>query len=70
MKEEPETADDNLGHGPDMEEFQDKVKTQGVFKVEDEEQDLKVCQERIMYLGISFANLVFLTHNDHSFSYH
>lgn len=44
MKEEPETADDNLGHGPDVEEFQDKVKTQGVFKVEDEEQDLKVCE--------------------------
>ncbi|XP_032073997.1 formin-binding protein 4 isoform X2 [Thamnophis elegans] len=41
VKEEPETADDNLGHGPDVEEFQDKVKTQGVFKVEDEEQDLK-----------------------------
>ncbi|XP_063145063.1 formin-binding protein 4 isoform X3 [Candoia aspera] len=41
VKEEPEMADDNLGHEPNMEEFQDKVKTQGIFKVEDEEQDLK-----------------------------
>ncbi|KAM6459404.1 formin-binding protein 4 isoform 3-T3 [Liasis olivaceus] len=41
VKEEPEIADENLGHEPDVEEFQDKVKAQGIFKAEDEEQDLK-----------------------------
>lgn len=43
VKEEPEVAEQNSDNEPDTEELQDKVKTQGTFKAEDEEQDLKVC---------------------------
>ncbi|XP_007432656.2 formin-binding protein 4 [Python bivittatus] len=61
VKEEPELADENLGHEPDMEEFQDKVKAQGIFKAEDEEQDLKfqigelanMLISKLEFLGIS-----------------
>ncbi|CAI5762873.1 formin-binding protein 4 isoform X1 [Podarcis lilfordi] len=41
VKEEPEVAEQNSDNEPDTEELQDKVKTQGTFKAEDEEQDLK-----------------------------
>lgn len=43
VKEDPEVADKNLDNELDTEQLQDKVKTQGTLKVEDEEQDLKVC---------------------------
>ncbi|XP_066467635.1 formin-binding protein 4 isoform X2 [Tiliqua scincoides] len=41
VKEEPEVAEENSDTELDAEELQDKVKMQGAFKVEDEEQDLK-----------------------------
>ncbi|XP_078239609.1 formin-binding protein 4 isoform X2 [Pogona vitticeps] len=40
-KEDPEVADEHSDNESETEELQDKVKTQGTFKVEDEEQDLK-----------------------------
>ncbi|XP_054826959.1 formin-binding protein 4 [Eublepharis macularius] len=60
-KEETEVADENLGNELDTEELQDKVKTQGPVKVEDEEQDLKfqigelanMLISKLEFLGIS-----------------
>uniref|UniRef100_A0A8D0BX39 Formin-binding protein 4 n=1 Tax=Salvator merianae TaxID=96440 RepID=A0A8D0BX39_SALMN len=61
VKEEPEAADENLDSEPDTEELQDKGKTQGMTKVEDEEQDLKfqigelanMLISKLEFLGIS-----------------
>ncbi|XP_053138260.1 LOW QUALITY PROTEIN: formin-binding protein 4 [Hemicordylus capensis] len=61
VKEEPEVADDNSDNELDTEELQDKVKTQGASKVEDEEQDLKfqigelanMLISKLEFLGIS-----------------
>ncbi|XP_062972881.1 formin-binding protein 4 isoform X3 [Elgaria multicarinata webbii] len=61
VKEEPEVADENSENEPDAEESQDKVKTQGTSKVEDEEQDLKfqigelanMLISKLEFLGIS-----------------
>ncbi|XP_077176974.1 formin-binding protein 4 isoform X2 [Paroedura picta] len=41
LKEVSEVADENSGNELDAEELQEKVKTQGSVKVEDEEQDLR-----------------------------
>ncbi|XP_044294187.1 formin-binding protein 4 isoform X2 [Varanus komodoensis] len=61
VKEEPEVADENSENEPAAEELQDKVKTQGTLKVEDEEQDLKfqigelanMLISKLEFLGIS-----------------
>ncbi|CAI5762872.1 formin-binding protein 4 isoform X1 [Podarcis lilfordi] len=61
VKEEPEVAEQNSDNEPDTEELQDKVKTQGTFKAEDEEQDLKfqigelanMLISKLEFLGIS-----------------
>lgn len=42
VKEVSEVADENSGNELDAEELQEKVKTQGPVKAEDEEQDLRV----------------------------
>lgn len=59
VKEEPEVADENSRTELNAEELQDKVKTQGIFKVEDEEQDLKVCElkQALAFLSV-FVNTV------------
>nr|XP_056706870.1 formin-binding protein 4 [Euleptes europaea] len=61
MKEETEVADENSGNELDTEELQEKVKTQGSVKVEDEDQDLKfqigelanMLISKLEFLGIS-----------------
>ncbi|XP_034982288.2 formin-binding protein 4 isoform X2 [Zootoca vivipara] len=61
VKEEPEVAEQNSDNEPDTEELQDKGKTQGTFKAEDEEQDLKfqigelanMLISKLEFLGIS-----------------
>ncbi|XP_048340354.1 formin-binding protein 4 [Sphaerodactylus townsendi] len=61
VKEETEVADENSGNELDTEELQEKVKTQGSVKVEDEDQDLKfqigelanMLISKLEFLGIS-----------------
>lgn len=48
VKEDPEVANENSDDESEAEELQDKVKTQGAFKMEDEEQDLKVCEQNCL----------------------
>lgn len=67
IKEEPEVTDENSDNEVDAEELQDKVKTQGVFKVEDEEQDLKVCElNQTLGSPAVLVKIVLLETNSHA----